>query len=256
MTVFRSAPVQILAVLALLLAMGCSAPNTEEVPTHVATLAVASNFRPAMENLKAEFEQETGYTLSVSYGATGQFFVQIQSDAPFDIFLAADTLRPSLLQRIGTTPRTYAVGQLALWSSVKNSLSGEALNAPDIRHIAVANPDLAPYGTAALDVINHLGMRDDVTNKLVRGENVGQAFVFTQTGNADLGFVALSQILSLPENERGAYWLPSPAHYAAIRQDALLLNRGRKNVAATSFFDFLYSERAREIIANSGYKLP
>ncbi|MEO9969982.1 MAG: molybdate ABC transporter substrate-binding protein [Hyphomonadaceae bacterium] len=256
MTVFRCSLVRTFAVLALLLTVGCSAPNAEKVPTYAATLAVASNFRPAMEHLKAEFEQETGYTLSVSYGATGQFFAQIQSGAPFDVFLAADTLRPSLLQGIGTTPRTYAIGQLALWSPVKEPVSSNTLNAPDIRHIAMANPDLAPYGTAALDVINHLGIRDDVTNKLVRGENVGQAFVFAQTGNADLGFVALSQILALPENERGAYWLPSSIDYAPIRQDALLLDRGRENAAATSFFDFLYGERAREIIANSGYKLP
>ena len=224
-----------------------------------AHVAVAANFRPAMDTLEAVFEIETGHDLQVSYGATGQFFSQIQHGAPYDVFLAADGERPHLLAEIqanGAEARTYAIGQLALWSPLTEALGADALRGSGLRFLAVANAQLAPYGAAAEAVIAALGLGEALEGKLVRGSNVAQAFVFVQTGNAELGFVALSQILSLPEGKRGTYWLPPPELYPTIRQDAVLLDHGQDNAAAIAFFRFLFSDQARSIIENAGYELP
>ncbi len=224
-----------------------------------AHVAVAANFRPAMETLEVAFERESGHDLQVSYGATGQFFAQIQHGAPYAVFLAADAERPHLLAEMQTNrieARTYAIGQLALWSPHTEALAADALRGSGLRFVAVANAELAPYGAAAEAVIAALELEEALAGKLVRGSNVAQAFVFVQTGNAELGFVALSQILSLPEGKRGAYWLPPPELYPTIRQDAVLLDHGHGNEAAVAFFQFLFSDQARSIIENAGYELP
>lgn len=224
-----------------------------------ANVAVAANFKPAMEPLVAAFGRDTGHDLQVSYGSTGQFFAQIRHGAPFDLFLAADTERP---QRLSETysdlpaPRPYAIGRLALWAPRRDTVDASALEEADLRFVAIANEDLAPYGAAAVGVLRSLEVQEPLEGKIVRGSNVAQAFVFAQTGNADLGFVALSQILSLLPRERGAFWLPPHELYRPVRQDALLLESGVENTAATAFFEFLFSDEARAIIEDAGYDLP
>ena len=245
----------ILCLLVALLALGGEQALSEE-----ATLAVASNFQPAMEELQTIFERSTGHRLKVSYGATGQFYAQIELGAPYHMFLSADAVRPALLssqsQTVSQPPRTYAIGKLALWSPDAASLTAATLAQSDFRFLAIANADLAPYGAAGREVIDLLDMADVLQKRIVQGNNVGQAFVFVQTGNAELGFVALSQILSLPEPERGAHWLPPPELYTPIRQDAVLLERGALNDAATDFFAFLFSDEARRVIERAGYAVP
>ncbi len=224
-----------------------------------ANVAVASNFRPAMERLEAKFEAETTHDLSVSYGATGQIFAQVRHGAPYDVVLAADAERPALLVTGSASPlpaQTYALGRLALWSPRLGSVDAASLSPSELRFLAIANESLAPYGLAAIDVLRSLGLLEPFETKLVRGSNVAQAFVFVQTGNAELGFVALSQILSLPKDRQGAYWLVPSEHYQPIRQDAVLLERGKDNPAAHAFFTFLFSEPARAIIKDAGYDLP
>jgi len=223
-----------------------------------ANVAVAANFRPAMETLEQVFERQTGHEIQVSYGSTGQFFAQIRHGAPFDLFLAADAERPQRLAAAehSTLPRTYAIGRLALWSPRLDIIDASTLGQAELQFIAIANEELAPYGSAARTVLSELDLAEALNEKLVRGSNVAQAFVFTQTGNADLGFVALSQILSLPEDKQGAHWLPPATLYKAIQQDALLLERGQDNPAATGFFEFLFSDAARDIIQDAGYNLP
>ena len=252
LTPLRSA---LLCLFAVLLTLGAEQAQSEE-----ATLAVASNFRPAMEELQTLFERDTGHRLKISYGATGQFHAQIELGAPFHLFLSADSVRPRLLSHKGQTasepPRTYAIGKLALWSPDLPQLTAETLKHGDFRFLAIANADLAPYGTAGREVIDRLELADVLKDRIVQGNNVGQAFVFVQTGNAELGFVALSQILSLPTHERGTHWLPPPEFYTPIRQDAVLLERGTQNQAARDFFAFLFSEKARAVIERSGYAVP
>jgi molybdate transport system substrate-binding protein len=223
-----------------------------------ANIAVAANFKPAMEPLAAAFERDTGHDLQVSYGSTGQFFAQIRLGAPFDLFLAADTERPKRLSETYPdlpVPRAYAIGRLALWAPRLDAIDDSTFEEA-VRFLAIANENLAPYGAAAVAVLRSLGIEDRFKGKIVRGSNVAQAFVFTQSANADLGFVAFSQILLLPPRERGAFWLPPQELYPPIQQDALLLESGVDNAAAAAFFDFLFSDQARAIVEDAGYNLP
>ncbi|WP_233356008.1 molybdate ABC transporter substrate-binding protein [Henriciella aquimarina] len=225
-----------------------------------ATIAVASNFRPVMAELETVFESQTGHDLTVSVGSTGKLYTQIIHGAPYDIFLAADEARPKRLeaesQIVPGTRFTYAIGQLTLWRPEGGEISPEALAAPDLRHVAIANPELAPYGAAATEVIAGLGLTGQLEGKLVRGENIGQAFAFVKTGNAELGFVALSQVLSLEDGERGARWDPPQTLYTPIRQDAVLLKRSADNEAAQAFIAFLRGDDAKAIISGYGYDTP
>jgi len=249
---FIKAPLRVLLFLPLFVCLMGTLGG--EARAETANVAVASNFRPAMEVLRSAFERETEHELNVSYGATGQFYAQIQLGAPFDVFLAADAERPALLT--SSQARTYAIGLLAVWSPRLETLHSEALVGPDVRFVAMANAALAPYGAAAREAMARLNLTEALAPKLIQGNNVGQAFVFVQTGNAEIGFVALSQILSLPEDKRGAFGLVPETLYTPIRQDAVLLERGAGNIAAIDFFSFLYSDKARDIIARTGYKLP
>ncbi len=221
-------------------------------------VAVAANFRPTMAELEADFERRTSYDVTVSVGATGQLYAQIRHGAPFDVFLAADEHRPALLYREGvaSSPVTYAVGRLALWSPETGRLEPDgpaALAAADWRRLAIANPDVAPYGAAAVQVIEALALSDHVADKLATAESVGQAYAWTAMGAADLGFVALAQLRDPGAPPRGAHWEPPVELYTPIRQDAVVLARAGDNPAATAFLAYLQSDPARAIIARYGY---
>ena len=225
-----------------------------------ARIAVATNFKPAMAALESRFEAETGYDIETVTGSTGALYAQITQGAPFDVFLAADQERPQKLEESGHavqgTRFTYAVGQLVLWSAASGQVGLESLREPQLLRLAIANPELAPYGRAAQGVIEELGLQKKLQHKLVLGENIGQTFAFIKTGNAELGFVAFSQVLSLPKAERGTSFPLERRLYRPIRQDAQLLKRGSDNMVALAFIDFLRSQGAADIIASAGYISP
>ena len=238
----------------LLLASGC-APSDKDKTVYV---AVAANFKPALDVLLEEFGEAEDYEVIVSTGSTGSLFTQILQGAPYDIFLAADQARPEALEaghpELVAERMTYATGTLVLWAPDEEPLTAESLAASQLRHIAIANPDLAPYGRAAKEVIEALGLTDQSQEKLVSAENVGQAFVFAETRNADLGFVALSQVLARADNARGAYWIPDQSLYAPVRQDAVLLRKRADNATVASFWAYLKSEEVQTRISELGYK--
>lgn len=223
-----------------------------------ATVAVATNFKTTAEVLETAFEADRDFEITLVAGSTGKLYAQIEAGAPYDVFLAADEERPALLVKAGETgtPFTYAVGQLVLWRKGGPAPGPDDLTAPETLRIALANPDLAPYGRAAMEILAALGLADATKDKRVLGENVGQAFAFVQTGNAQLGFVARAQILSLPVERRGSFWTVPGDLHDPIRQDAMLLKRGAANPAARAFIDYLKSEDAAAIIRASGYDTP
>jgi molybdate transport system substrate-binding protein len=221
--------------------------------------AVAANFSEAIQRLAPLFHRATGHTLQPSLGATGKFYAQIKNGAPFEVLLAADAETPRRLAAEGLalpdSRFAYAVGRLALWSPTPGVVDarGEVLKKGDYARIAIANPKLAPYGAAAVAAMKRLGVYDTVAPKLVQGENIAQAFQFVQTGNAQLGFVALAQVMALKESERGSWWtLPAGLH-PPIRQDAVLLKAGADKPAARAFLEFLKGREARRVIESLGY---
>jgi len=237
-----------------LLALGVSTAQAEQV-----TVAVAANFTDTTKAIVPKFEQATGHTARVSYGSTGKLYAQIENGAPFDVFLAADVRRPNLLEKKGTavegTRFTYARGRLVLWTP-GDKLNGEGdavLENGDFGKLAMANPKTAPYGLAAKQVMERLGLFGTLGSKLVRGDSIAQAFQFVATENADLGFVALSQVRALPPAQRGSSWTIPAKLYAPIEQQAVLLEHGADNPAAAAWLDFLQSDSAREIIEGFGY---
>lgn len=224
-----------------------------------ALVAVAANFAHAAEALESAFEAASEHEVTIATGSTGQLYAQIVHGAPFDVFLAADAERPRLLERSGAaaagTRFTYAVGRLALWSPDPGRIpadGAEALRA-DIRRLAIANPDIAPYGAAAMETLRALGLDDALAPELVRAENIGQAYALTATGNAELGIVALSSVLSSRTGPEGSYWCVPSDLYAPIRQDAVLLARADADPAARAFLAFLKTDAARAIIESYGY---
>ena len=222
------------------------------------TVAVAANAAEAVEALAADFEQRTGHRVTITVGSTGKLYAQILHGAPFDVFLAADQERPRLLVEQGLavedSQRTYAIGRLALWSSDPTiEATPETLRTGSFRRLAIANPDLAPYGAAARNALRELGLWESLRSKIVVGENVGQSFAMAASGNAELGFVALSFVLSPRNGRKGSYWeIPENLH-APIRQDSVLLDRGRDNPAARDFHLFLGSSRAGKKIESFGF---
>ena len=219
-------------------------------------VAVAANFTAAAREIAAAFEDRTGDAALLSFGSTGQLYAQIVQGAPFEVFLAADQERPERAEREGLavpgSRRTYAVGRLVLFSAEAGRVRGpDALRDPGLRRIALANPRLAPYGRAALEVAEALGMRDILRGRQVIGMNVSQAHQFVRTGNAELGFLALSQVARTSDGSR---WLVPEDLHAPIRQQAVLLDAGRDNPAARRFLDFLDSRTAREILRRHGYR--
>ena len=226
-----------------------------------AQVAVAANFAEPIKAIAAVLEKTTGHTLKISTGASGAFYTQIKNGAPFDVFLSADNERPEMLEKDGLaqpgTRFTYAIGKLVLWSVRPGRVDGQGavLKAADLGKVAFANPKTAPYGAAALQVLDKLGLKDALAPKLVQGESIGQTFNFVKTGNADVGFVAMSQVLEGGQLKEGSMWVIPQTQYDAIRQDAVLLKRGANNEAAKELLQLLQSPNIKDLIRSYGYDL-
>jgi molybdate transport system substrate-binding protein len=222
--------------------------------------AVASNFTAPMKDIAKQYEEESGNKVILSFGSSGKFFAQIQNGAPFQIFLSADENKPDALEKAGlvvtNTRFTYAIGALALWSANPDFIynNDARLRSGDFNKLALANPKLAPYGVAATEVLKGLGLTESTKSKWVMGENISQTYQFASTGNTDLGFVALSQIMSKGRIEKGSSWIIPSDQYSPIRQDAVLLKNAENNTAAKGLLDYLRSAKARNIIHSYGYK--
>ena len=221
--------------------------------------AVAANFGGAIKRLAPLFAQKTGHTLVPSFGATGALYAQIRNGAPFDVFLSADDTTPRKLADEGladaTTLHDYAIGRLVLWSATPGLVDdqGEVLRCNSFRHLAIAAPKLAPYGAAAIETLTRLGLLAAVQPKFVQGESIGQTFNFVATGNAELGFVALSQVYENGRLTRGSGWVVPAGMHSPLQQDAVLLTPGRNNPAATALLQFLKTEPARALMRGYGY---
>lgn len=223
------------------------------------TVAVAANFSAPMTAIAAAFEKASGHKVSLASGATGKFYAQITNGAPFDVLLAADAETPAKLvqegQAVSGSQFTYAVGKLALWSAQPGLVDnqGAVLKKGNFKHLAIANPRVAPYGAAAMEVLNALGVAASLENRLVLGENIVQTHQFVATGNAELGFVALSQIYKEGQFAAGSYWVVPAELYSPIKQDAVLLNHGKDNPAAADLLVYLKSDAAKAVIRAYGY---
>ncbi|TPE47513.1 molybdate ABC transporter substrate-binding protein [Maribrevibacterium harenarium] len=220
--------------------------------------AVAANFNAAMQEVVAQFEQNTGHKVVLSFGSSGKIFAQIQHGAPFQIFLSADQNKPEALEKAGfSVPGsrfTYAIGALALWSAKADFAHDDTrLKSGDFNKLALANPKLAPYGVAAVEVLESLKLRSATEAKWVMGENIAQTYQFVHSGNADLGLVALAQIMEKGKIKGGSSWIIPAELYSPIRQDAVLLNRAKDSAGAKALLSYLTSEDAREIIHSYGY---
>jgi molybdate transport system substrate-binding protein len=219
-------------------------------------VAVATNFVGAMNALAERFEETSGHTVLVSSGSTGGHFAQIKNGAPFEAFFAADSERPRLLEAesvaVPGSRFRYAVGRLALWSRRSGYVDagGKVLETGDFRHLAIANPELAPYGAAARDVLTGRGLWDRLRARVVTGQDIGQAHSFVQTGNAELGFVAWAQLKQPGRDISGSYWLVPESLHRPIEQEAVLL---RDVSAARAFLEFVKGPEGREIIRSYGY---
>lgn len=231
------------------------------MPLHAAevSVAVAANFNAPMLKIAQAFEKETGHKAVLSFGSTGNLYAQIRHGAPFQILLAADATTPAKIEKEGLALAgsrfTYAIGKLVLWSKQPGLVDdkGDILRNGTFQRLAVANPKLAPYGVAALETMTKLGVLKALQPKIVQGENIAQTYQFTATENAQLGFVALSQVMSEGKIAHGSAWLV-PAHlHAPIQQDALLLTPGAGNPAAKALMIFLRSDRIKTLIRTYGY---
>ena len=242
-------------------AVACATAKAEEV-----TVAVAANFTAPMQKIAQAFEQDTGHKALLAFGATGKFYTQIKNGAPFAVLLSADDETPARLEKEGVaiagTRFTYAIGRLALWS--KNPLlvddKGQVLlsNATDknsFKKIAIADPKLAPYGAAAIEVLGRMDALAKLTPKLVQGDSIGQAFQFVMTENAELGFVALSQISIDGRITQGSAWVVPQNLYTPLKQEAVLLPLGKNNAAALALMKYMRTDRAQAIIRAYGYTL-
>lgn len=222
-------------------------------------VAVAANFAGPLAKIGEGFTAASGHTLKVSAGSTGKFHSQIQAGAPFDVLIAADDETPKKLVgenlAVPGSNFTYAIGQLVLWSAQPGYVDdqGAVLAGGRFAHLAIANPKLAPYGRAGTEVLKARGLTDAVAPRLVTAESIAQAYQFIATGNAELGFVALSQVAVPGKPATGSYWLVPPSLYGQIRQDAVLLRTGEKNPAAAALLAYLKSAPAKAVIRSYGY---
>ena len=226
-----------------------------------AQVAVAANFAEPIKAIAAVLEKTTGHTLKVTLGATGKLYAQIKNGAPFDALLAANTQTPEKLETEGlgvTGSRfTYATGKLVLWSAKVGRVDdkGNVLKAADLGKVAYAAAKVAPYGAAAVETMEKLGLTAAITPKLVQGESIGQTFNFVYTGNADVGFVAMSQVLEGGKLKSGSMWVVPQNLYSPIKQDAVMLKKGQTNEAAKALFKLLQSPNIKDLVRSYGYDL-
>lgn len=222
-------------------------------------VAVAANFTAPMQRIAAAFARDTGHRAVLAFGATGKFYAQIHNGAPFDVLLSADDSTPLRLEHDGIgmagSRFTYAIGTLVLWSPREGYVDpqGKVLTGGDFRHLAVANPMTAPYGAAAMATLDRLGLREKLRPRFVQGENIAQTHQFVASGNAELGFVALSQVIEDGRIGKGSGWVVPADQHAPIRQDALLLRHGEGNPAARALLEYLRGETAKALIREYGY---
>ena len=222
-------------------------------------VAVAANFTAPMNVIAESFEQDTGHKAKLAFGSTGRFYAQIKNGAPFDVLLSADDETPAKLVQEnvaeGASRFTYAIGSLVLWSAKPGFVDakGEVLRRGLYGKLALANPKTAPYGRAAIETLTKLGLMSAAEPKFVQGESIAQTFQFVSSGNAELGFVALSQVMKDGKVQEGSAWVVPADLHEPIRQDAVLLTAGRSNLAAQALLDYLKSEKARQVIRSFGY---
>ena len=223
-------------------------------------MAVAANFSSPMKIIAQDFERITGHKAVLSFGGTGQFYAQIKNGAPYSLLLAADAHTPAKIEKEGLgvtgTTFTYAIGHLVLWSKTSGRVDdrGEILKTGNFSKIAIANPKLAPYGAAAIEVLNHLGIMSQVKPKIVEGANIAQTYQFVFSENADLGFVALSQVYENGKLKQGSAWIVPTSLHSPIKQDAIMLNPGRDSPAAIALLTYLRSDAAKAVIRKFGYE--
>jgi molybdate transport system substrate-binding protein len=239
---------------ALILMLTASNTLAEEI-----RVAVASNFAAAIKEIAKQFESNSGHKITLVFGSTGKHYAQIKHGAPFEVFFAADAKRPHLLEQekiaLPGSRFTYAIGKIVLWSPQADLVdkAAQVLNKGKYRYLALANPNLAPYGKAARQVLEKRQLWNPLRNRMVRGENIGQTFQFVKSGNAELGFVAFSQIKRPNNPIEGSYWLAPESLYDPIEQQAVLL---KDNAVARAFLDFVKKDVAMAIIRGFGYATP
>ncbi|WP_222833018.1 molybdate ABC transporter substrate-binding protein [Pseudomonas sp. SC3(2021)] len=224
-------------------------------------VAVAANFTAPIQALAADFEKDTGHKLVAAYGATGQFYTQIKNGAPFEVFLSADDTTAEKLEKEGDSVKgsrfTYAIGTLALWSAKEGYVDakGDVLKKNEYQHLSIANPKAAPYGLAATQVLEKLKLTEATKAKIVEGQNITQAYQFVSTGNAEVGFVALSQIYKDGKVSSGSAWIVPASLHDPIKQDAVILNKGKDSAAAKALVEYLKGPKAAAVIKSYGYQL-
>jgi molybdate transport system substrate-binding protein len=225
-------------------------------------VAVAANFAQPMKEIAAEFQKDSGYQVSLTQGATGKFYAQISNGAPFDLLLSADDETPTRLvnegKAVSTSQFTYVIGRLALWSPQVELVDqgGQVLKSDKYQHLAIANAKVAPYGRAAVQVLQKMGILLKVEPRVVQGESIAQAFQFVSSGNAQLGFVALSQVFEGGKIKPGSAWVVPESFHDQLKQDAVLLNSAKDSPAAKALLAYLRSDKATKIIQHYGYNLP
>ncbi len=248
----------------LLVWMGASLFGTVAGAAHAGEVnaAVAANFTAPVQQIAELFQKETGHTVKLSFGSSGKFYSQIKEGAPFDVFLAADEKNPKLLEQEGLAVKdsrfVYALGKLVLWSAKPGLVDdkGAVLSKDNYNKLSYADPKLAPYGLAAQETLQKMKLWDKVQGKLVTGESITQTYQFAATGNADLAFIALSQITKDGKVTEGSWWMVPADMYAPIKQSAVQLSAAKDPAAAKAFMTFLKSEKAVAIIRGFGYGLP
>lgn len=225
-------------------------------------VAVAANFTAPMKQIAADFEKDTGHKVQLAFGTVGKFFAQMKSGAPFEVLVSADQTTPDKLAAEGLaqneTRYTYAIGKLMLWSAQPNYVDakGEVLKKGNFKHLALANPKLAVYGAAGQEVMKRLGVLDAIQPRIVLAENITQAYQYVQTGNAELGFVALSQVVGKDGRiSEGSHWMVPADLYPPIKQDVIVLAPGKGKSAPQALVDYLKSAKARAVIKSFGYEL-
>lgn len=240
-------------VAAMLLSCGAQADEIQ--------VAVAANFTAPMKQIAADFEKDTGHKVQLAFGATGKFYAQIKNGAPFEVFLSADDTTPAKLEAEGAavagTRFTYAIGRLVLWSAKPGYVDdkGEVVRKNEFRYLSIANPKLAPYGAAAVEALTALKLLDTAQAKFVQAENIAQAYQFVATGNAELGFVALSQVMKGGKIAEGSGWVVPGNLHQPIRQDAVILDKGKGKPAAEALMTYLKGDKARTVIKSYGYEI-